>query len=77
MHRMRTDRMARPPSRLIDYQEEIEAACAATSVPSALIIALLSLEKRFQNLHSYGARPNLRREIGELLEEHLSTLSAT
>jgi len=60
------------------YPEVIEAVCAGQKdVTPALVRALLDLEERHQNLHSYGARPRLRREIAQLLEEPLRTLSDT
>jgi hypothetical protein len=59
------------------YPGLIDEVCVAQDVPPALVRALLELEERHQNLHSYGARPRLRRDIAQLLEEPLQTLSET
>lgn len=63
-----------PRSGLLQYQDEIAEVCAQNDVPVELVLALIALEERHQNLHTYGARPRLRRIIAEILEAHLQTL---
>lgn len=70
---MSTKETEAPARSLLQYSEEIQAVCAANGVSADLVRRLLGLEERYPNLHSWGARPRLRREIAQLLEESLRT----
>ena len=57
-----------PVNLAVEYQAEIEQVAAATGVSVDIIVDLLNLEFRHQNLHSWGARPQLRREMAEIVD---------
>jgi hypothetical protein len=56
----------------IEYREVVEDVAGKTGVSADLILDLLNLERRHQNLHGWGARPALRREISTILDRVLS-----
>lgn len=51
-----------------DYRNVVEEVAARTGVQADLIVELLNLEYRHQNLHGWGARPALRREIAAIID---------
>lgn len=59
-----------------EYRAEIDGVAASTGVDAALIVELLALESRHQNLHGWGARPQLRREIAEIIGRVLAAEQA-
>jgi hypothetical protein len=53
---------------LEDRGEIIAAVAEQTGVDPDLIVSLLALEPNHRNLHAWGARPSLRRDIDRLIE---------
>jgi len=52
-----------------DQKQEIIAEVAgANGVSAEILRELLALEKEFDNLHAWGARPALRRRMAELID---------
>lgn len=51
-----------------DYRDVVEEVATRTGVQADLIVELLNLEFRHQNLHGWGARPALRREIANIID---------
>lgn len=62
-----------PREGLARYEDVITAACIANHIPTDLMLALVRLEPLHRNLHGYGAKARLRREIEALLEPRLPT----
>ena len=60
-----------------DYREVIDEGAARMGVPADLIVELLNLEFRHQNLHGWGARPALRREIAAIIDRALARSALT
>jgi hypothetical protein len=52
-------------------RQKLAVACASNDVPEDLLLDLLDLEKKHQNLHAWGARPALRRDIAAVIDAHL------
>ena len=59
-----------------DYRDVIDGVAARTGVSADLIVELLNLEFRHQNLHGWGARPALRREIAEIIDRAFTRAAA-
>ena len=55
----------------VEYRDVVFAAAKAAGVPPELLIELLDLESKHTNLHAWGARPALRREIADIMERAL------
>jgi hypothetical protein len=55
-----------------DYRDVVEEVAARTGVQADLIVELLNLEFRHQNLHGWGARPALRREIAAIVDRAIA-----
>lgn len=51
-----------------EYRSVVEQVATATGVSADLIVELLNLEFRHQNLHGWGARPALRRDIAAIID---------
>jgi DNA sulfur modification protein DndC len=45
----------------------VEEVAARNEVPTEVLDSLLGLEEEFQNLHAWGARPNLKNRISEIV----------
>lgn len=58
-----------PVKQLKHYRDLIEAVAMRHEVSGEVIGSLLALEADFQNLHAYGARPNLRTRISEIIDK--------
>lgn len=58
---------------LLDHDDLIVAVSQRNGVKPELVRALMELEARFPNLHGYGARPALRREMMKIIEESFGT----
>lgn len=52
-------------------QRIIAEVASANGVGADLLSNLLALEKEFDNLHAWGARPALRRRMAELIDESI------
>ncbi|PZW40409.1 hypothetical protein C8P66_12448 [Humitalea rosea] len=59
-----------------EYRDVVEDVARKTGVSADLIVDLLNLERRHQNLHGWGARPALRRDISAILDRALSASQA-
>ncbi|MFA5969161.1 MAG: hypothetical protein WC816_07970 [Sphingomonas sp.] len=57
---------------LDSYDDIIRAVADKNDVPFALVKELLGLEDDHGNLHGYGARPALRRAVGEIIDRALA-----
>ncbi len=51
-----------------EYRSVVEQVASTTGVNADLIVELLNLEFRHQNLHGWGARPALRRDIAAIID---------
>jgi hypothetical protein len=60
-----------PRKGLMQYADVIADVCATNQVDPELLLKLVELEPLHRNLHAYGARPKLRREIETLIEPYL------
>lgn len=58
-----------------EYLDTIADIAAKSGLPVELLVSLLDLELQYPNLHSYGARPALRRSITEILELEFANLA--
>lgn len=56
---------------LQEFREEVEAVSRQNGVDPSVVLSLLALEERHQNLHGYGARGRLRRDMAAIVEEAL------
>ncbi len=65
-----------PLNLAVEYRTEIEQVAGATGVPVDVIVDLLNLEYRHQNLHGWGARPQLRRDMAEIVNRALASQNA-
>jgi len=59
-----------------EYRSAVEAVALQTDLPVELLVELLDLESRHQNLHGWGARPALRREIATILDRAIEAGAA-
>lgn len=56
----------------VEYREVIERVAGEAGVPVSIIMELLALEPQHQNLHAWGARPALRREIVAIVDRAIA-----
>ena len=54
-----------------EHRTLIDRVAAENGVSSDLVMSLLNLEATHANLHGWGARPALRREITQIIDAHL------
>lgn len=50
----------------------IERVAETAGVPVSVVMELLALEPHHQNLHAWGARPALRREIVTIVDRAIA-----
>lgn len=53
------------------FNAQLAGASEANDVPERVLRRLLELEMQHQNLHGWGARPALRRDIAIVMEEEM------
>jgi hypothetical protein len=53
-------------------EQQIEQVSSRNGVSAHTLRRLLSLEDEHRNLHSWGARPALRRDIEAIIEEDMA-----
>lgn len=58
-----------------EYRDTVDEVAAKSGLPADLLVSLLDLELQYPNLHAYGARPALRRNITEILEREFAALA--
>lgn len=68
----------RPPGKggtrlttLLQYDDVITSVCERNGVDPELVRGLLRLEARYPNLHGWGQRPALRRDMAALVDVSL------
>ena len=54
-----------------EHSDLIRQIAENNGVPVELIRQILELEPKYRNLHAWGARPALRRDLAALLDEAL------
>lgn len=59
-----------------EYRDEIEEVATRMGVEAELIVELLNLQYRHQNLHGWGARPALRREVATIIDRAFQRTSS-
>lgn len=55
-----------------EYRDVVEEVALRLGVPVELIVELLGLEARHSNLHAWGARPALRRELSAIVDRAIA-----
>lgn len=53
-------------------QQQIELVSSQNGVSAETLRQLLALEENHSNLHTWGARPALRRQIGAIIEADMA-----
>ncbi len=53
---------------LLQYDDVITAVCERNGVDPELVRDLLRLEAKYPNLHGWGQRPALRRQMAALID---------
>lgn len=59
------------------YDDLLAKVCAANQVPEDIVRQILALEAKHQNLHGWGARPALRRDIEAIVDAALQANAGT
>ena len=54
------------------FREQLTLAAETNDIPEETLCRLLALERDHQNLHGWGARPALRRDISKIIEEEMA-----
>lgn len=58
------------------FDQQLASVCARHNVPEAVVRQILALETSHQNLHGWGARPALRRDINQIVDAALQAGAA-
>lgn len=56
----------------VEYRDVIERVAQGMGMPASVVMELLALEPLHQNLHAWGARPALRREIVAIVDRAIA-----
>lgn len=56
---------------LLQHDDVIVSVCERNGMDPDLVRALLALESSFPNLHGYGMRPALRREMARIIDTRI------
>lgn len=59
------------------FNQQLASVCASNNVPEDVVRKILALEISHQNLHGWGARPALQRDINEIIDAALQAGAAT
>ncbi len=58
-----------------DHRDLIDRVTTANNVEPDLVMELLALEAKHSNLHGWGARPALRRDLSTIMDAHLAAIA--